>query len=238
MSHREPLSSVSHTDPRATWVCAFNSAPRRSDTRAPSWSPSATEAKVIAPSRGDVCRASFDEDRKARQDGRVLAQSGGRHREAEAPSANLSVRRDALVWGVPETRTIRAWARIGEARIQRPFPDVAREIELAPETGSERGGPDGRHVRHADAMARAARVVTRINRVLAGCPRRRNSPSVFPLLAPPRRGVFPFGFAREKPAVPYAEGVRLVPIDAVDRQVLMAAERCRPSAVGRALPQI
>src|SRR5580658_1104920 len=78
-------------------------------------------------------------------------------------------------------------ARIDVVRVvQVPFIGIARQIELAPESRSERRRPYGRDVGQVRAAARlyAARVVAPVDRVLVSRPRIRQAPRILSLLAP------------------------------------------------------
>ena len=86
--------------------------------------------------------------------------------------------------------------------VQHPFPDAARQVEVAPAAGSAGAAA------HAGKIRRAAAGVSieqaSVHRVLR---RWRNaSPRIQPLLAATRGGVFPFGFGWQAPALGGAEG--------------------------------
>ena len=101
--------------------------------------------------------------------------------------------------------------RIEEIHV--PLSDVAGHVgltELAIAFGRDRA--DLVHVAAAGLHAVVAVVKVRVAAV-----RRRAAPRINALLRTARRGVVPFGFAWQTTAVPNAEGLRLVPTDAVYR---------------------
>src|SRR5580658_8425421 len=107
-------------------------------------------------------------------------------------------------------------------KVQGPLPHIAGKIELPPASSTHR-----RHAHRGEvyesgatenwiATPRAARIAATVYGVLVRCPRCHRPPREQSLLASARSRVFPLGFAWKKSNVPDAEGVRLVPVHAVD----------------------
>ena len=85
--------------------------------------------------------------------------------------------------------------------------------------------------RETRAASRTDWIEATIDRVLVSHPRVRVSPRPRALLAASCRRVFPLRIAWQKRIVKDAERVRFVPIDAVNRQVLVSASSRRPRRV-------
>ncbi len=117
--------------------------------------------------------------------------------------------------------------------IEYPFFHVAGHVRMTPITVAGRLRTNEYHVGHRTIARRRSVGGTRVGSIARGdgCRSRGNRPWVLPLpirSSTPHRRVCPLRFTRQEPAIPHAEGVRRIPIDAIHWASLVAPGISRP----------
>src|ERR1019366_6764890 len=160
--------------------------------------------------------------------GRVQAFVAVRGQNFDGRAAIEVASSDATPRSVGQERAIGARNGVRSIVVEHPLIELAGQIELPVVPCAELRGADWGNVGHPGTGRVAGRVIALVDGIVGRGPRVVVAPREHTLLASGRCGELEFVLAREKPAVPDAEGVRQRPVDAVYGKILVLAGVARP----------